>query len=125
MTSLGDSPNVGSITHTFFWFLFDLMVTKSFILCRDFTDLPDKSVKDFRVTLAKDLIGSYASRTDQAHFPTREQNGQCCHHCYHNKKQRHQTVWFCKDCNIFLCHNGRDDDCFREYHLKYGASRKD
>ena len=41
------------------------MVTNSFILCRDFTDLPYKSVKDFQVALAKELIGSYASR-DQA-----------------------------------------------------------
>ena len=85
-----------------FWFLFDLMVTNSFILCRDFTDLPYKSVKDFRVALAKELIGSYASRKRpgrprhtpaarrfcQAHFPTRgAENGRRYHHCYHNKKQ--------------------------------------
>ena len=122
-----------------FWFLFDLMVTNSFILCRDFTDLPYKSV-EFRVALAKELIGSYASRKRsghprhtpaacrfcQAHFPTRrEENGHHCHHCYHNKKQRHQTVWHCKDCNVFLCHNGRDDVCFREYHLKHGPPSLD
>ena len=40
-----------------FWFLFDLMVTNSFILCRNYTDLPIKKVKDFRVALAKELIG--------------------------------------------------------------------
>ena len=78
-----------------FWFLFDLMVTNSFILCRDFTDLPYKSVKEFRVALAKELIGNYASRKRpgrprhtpaarrfcQAHFPTRgAENGRRCHH---------------------------------------------
>ena len=98
-----------------FWFMFDLIVTNCFILCRDFTDLPYKSVKEFRVALAKELIGSYGSRKRpgcprhtpaarrfcQAHFPTRgAENGRRCHHCYH-KKQRHQTVWYCKDCNIF------------------------
>ena len=81
------------------------MVTNSFILCRDFTDLPYKSLKEFRVALAKELIGSYASRKRpgrprhtpaachfcQAHYPIQgAENGRRCHHCYHNKKERHQ-----------------------------------
>ena len=66
-----------------FWFMFDLVVTNCFILCRDFTDLPYKSVMEFQVVLAKELIGSYSSRKQpgrprhtsaarrfcQAHFP--------------------------------------------------------
>ena len=44
-----------------FWFIFDLMVMNSFILCQHFTDLPYISVKEFWVALAKELIGSYAS----------------------------------------------------------------
>ena len=117
-----------------FWFAFDLVVTNCFILCRHYTDLPYKSVKDFRVALAKELIGSYASRKRpgrprhtpasrrfcQAHFPIRgEGNGRRCHYCHNHKKVRHQTVWYCRECNVYLCHNGGDDDCFREYHLKY------
>ena len=120
-----------------FWFLFDLMVTNSFILCHNYTDLPVKMVKDFRVALAKELIGDYASRKGpgcpskipaarrfcQSHFPVRgTDKGRRCHHCYHNKKERHQSVWKCRECDVFLCHNGEDNDCFREYHLRYGPS---
>ena len=87
-----------------FWFLFDLMVTNRYILCRNYTDLPIKTVKDFRVTLAKQLIGDYASRKRpgrrpntpaawrfcQSHFSVRgADKGHHCHHCYH-KKERHQ-----------------------------------
>ena len=121
-----------------FWFLFDLMVTNSYILCQEFTDLLYKSVKEFRVALAKELIGGYASqkrpghprhipaacRFCQDHFPIRgAEKGRRCHHCHVNKKERHETVWYCKECDVYLCHNGREDDCFREYHLKYGPSR--
>ena len=118
-----------------FWFLFDLMVTNSYILCRNYTDLPIKTVKEFRIALAKQLIGDYASRKRpgrrsnippprrfcQAHFPVRgAEKGRRCHLCYTYKGERHETVWQCRECDVFLCHNGRDNDCFREYHVKYG-----
>ena len=120
-----------------FWFLFDLIVTNSFILSRDYTDLPFKSVKEFRIALAKELIGEYMSRKRpgrlsntpaprrfcQAHFPVRgAEKAHRCHHCHKNKGERHETVWHCDECGVFLCHNGRDNDCFREFHIKYGPS---
>ena len=45
-----------------FWFLFDVAITNSYILCRSYTDLRIDSMKDFRTCLAKQLIGEYSSR---------------------------------------------------------------
>ena len=45
-----------------FWFLFDLAVTNAFILWKFHTDHRRMKLKEFRVTLAKELIGSYSSR---------------------------------------------------------------
>lgn len=42
-----------------FWFLFDVAITNSFILCKEFSTL---NVKAFRVELVKQLIGNYNSR---------------------------------------------------------------
>ena len=107
-----------------FWFLFDLMVTNSFILCRQYTDLPIKSMKEFRKRRGRPCIAPAPRRFCQAHFPVRgAERSHRCHHCYKNKNARHETVWQCKECNLFLCHNGREDDCFREYHVKYGPSQ--
>ena len=80
------------------------MVTNSYILCRNYTDLQIKMVKDFRVTLAKQLIGDYvlrkrpgrrsntsaARRFCQSHFPLREAD----RGCYHKKKGRHQCATY-------------------------------
>ena len=120
-----------------FWFLFDLMVTNTYILTRHYSDLPFTTLKDFRIALAKELVGDYVFRKKRGrrsvssssqrfclhHFPERgAEKGHRCHFCYKYKKQRHESVWHCSQCNLFFCHNGKSDDCFRQYHLKYGPS---
>ena len=44
------------------WFLFDVAVTNAYVLCKNHTNLTVPSVKDFRIDLAKALIGEYCSR---------------------------------------------------------------
>ena len=102
-----------------FRFLFDVAVTNAYILCRHFTDLRIKHIKDFRVELAIALIGDYCSRKRsgrpakhpvskrfcQAHFPKRgAEKAHRCHFCHNTRKQRRSTVWYCNDCKLFLCH---------------------
>ena len=56
------------------WFLFDVAVTNAYILCKKHTNLTVSSVKDFRIDLAKALIGEYCSRKRRFckdHFPRR------------------------------------------------------
>ena len=117
-----------------FWFLFDLSVTNAYILCKQYTALTITDVKAFRVMLAKELIGSYSSRKRpgrpslmpppqrycQSHFPVRGADKvHRCHYCYHHwHGKRSSTVWYCKDCNLFLCHSGKEDDCFLLYHTR-------
>ena len=115
------------------WFLLDVAVTNAYILCKHHTSLSVPSVKDFRVDLAKALIGDYCSRKRpgrpsmvpsaqrfcEDHFPKRgADKPRRCHYCQHQKKQRHETVWHCSSCQVFLCHNGREDDCFLQYHRR-------
>ena len=45
-----------------FWFLFDVAIVNSFILYKRVPTVGKKSLKEFRVELAKQLIGSYSSR---------------------------------------------------------------
>ena len=117
-----------------FWFMFEVAVTNSFILCKHHTDLGIHDMKTFRVELAKSLIGDYCSRKRSsrsvthhtlkkfcpAHFPVRgSDKNHRCHYCYLYRKERHETKWFCRDCGHFLCHNGTEKDCFYIYHSKY------
>ena len=68
-----------------FWFVFNVAITHAFILCKEFSSLEIRTVKSFRVDLAKQLIGDYNGRKRtglasitvttkrfcQSHFPTR------------------------------------------------------
>ena len=120
-----------------FWCLFDVAITNMYLLCRDYTNLPYNTTKEFRVDLAKDLIGNYNSRKRlgrpsttssvkkfcQHHFPVRgAERVHRCHYCSRYCQRRRETVWYCQDCELFLCHNGREDDCFRLYHTIYGPA---
>ena len=118
-----------------FWFLFDVAIVNSFILCKHFTHLGIKDQKTFRTQLAKSLIGSYCSRKRpgrpsqatpppkrfcSSHFPVRGSDKRHrCHYCSHHKNERHDTFWYCNDCKIYLCHNGKDSDCFLQYHRRH------
>ena len=119
------------------WFLFDVTITNSYILCKHYTSLTNCSVQDFRTQLAKSLIGEYNGRKRRgrpsitapstqrfcsSHFPSRNDKKNRCYFCYHNRRERHETIWYCKTCNQHLCHNGRDDDCFLLFHTRHPSS---
>ena len=114
-----------------FFFLFQLAITNSFILSKQYTNLGIKSIKKFREILAVELIGPYNSRKrpgrplvtgvskkpSLSHFPLRgAEKTHRCYYCSHILKQRKETIWHCKDCNKFLCHKGTETDCFYLYH---------
>ena len=78
--------------------------------------------------LAISLIGNYCSRKCPSrpslslqlskrfctsHFPVRgAEKQQRCHYCKQYRHECHSTVWYCNDCQLFLCHNGWNNDCF-------------
>lgn len=116
-----------------FWFLVDVTITNAYILCKHHTDMNIKSTKIFRADLAKALIGSYCSRKRvgrrsinpaakrfkvEDHFPVKgAEKSRRCYYCYNHKdKKRAETTWYCQTCDKFLCHNGREGDCFLAYH---------
>ena len=116
----------------FFVFLVDVAITNSYILHKHFSPDPKlKTVKDFRLKLASQLIGNYNSRKlpgrrsfsirplPLAHFPTKNQEGKRgqCKGC---KPKRTDTSWFCVACKEWLCHSGNPDkDCFMSWHKNF------
>ena len=116
-----------------FWFLFDVACTNTYILAKHYSNLTVCGMKAFTRTLATELIGSYANRKRRGrpalltfkrfrpnHFPRKggSNQGYRCHYCS-LKKVRRNTVWQCKDCQVFLCHTGKADDCFLLYHQQH------
>ena len=96
-----------------------------------------KSFLDYRVQLYHQLVGDYNSRKRPGrgqtarsslaihHFPIKERSGSrngmsrcwfCAHSC--QPPRRKETVWYCGDCHLHLCHTGERDgsDCFLLYH---------
>ena len=115
-----------------FWFLFDVAIINSFILYQRVPTVGKKmTLKEFRVELAKQLIGSYNSRKycgrpsahgstsrrrkmHLPHYPTRASQGRCCH-C---SSTEGRTTWYCSECQLRLCHTGDpSSDCFLKHHL--------
>lgn len=96
-----------------FWFLFEVAITNSFILCKEFSTL---NVKAFRVELVKQLIGNYNSRKrpgDLASLLLSASAKSISPHMavtraiavitvLEYKKERKVKVWFCKDCKLYL-----------------------
>ena len=116
-----------------FFFFFHLSITNSFLLTKHFsTTISVRNIKQFREKLALSLIGTYNSRKRSRrslvpptsvkrptllHFPLRgSETVRRCYYCAHTLKRRRQTVWHCRECDLFLCHNGTEDDCFYLYH---------
>ena len=102
-----------------FYFLLDTAVTNAYILHTRYTESPTfKHVKDFRVVLAKSLIGDYCSRRRPGrggtalysiplrHFPikvdgnNRHKRGRCV--VCTNKGKRMDSCWWCQECGVWL-----------------------
>ena len=131
-----------------FYFLLDVSITNAFILQKHFfSDQPFQHVKGFRLQLAKELIADYCSwiKTGRAggtisslplyHFPSKipvdegsagpekHKRGRCTH-CWNTRKQSTKTSWFCRECNVWLCHTGESSsDCFLTWHTRLEHTR--
>ena len=116
-----------------FFFLFHLSITNSFILTKQYSQtITVCNIKNFREKLAKALIGDYRSHKRSSrlsitsasvkpsslqHFPRKgSANVHRCYYCSNVLHRRRQTTWQCQECHIFLCHTGKEDDCFYLYH---------
>lgn len=128
-------------TRKFYKYLFfgalDVVITNCFIMSSFFPELKRNDLKTFRIDLANEMIGQYNSRKRKgrpcstqptkrfclSHFPTKaEHRRNRCYYCANFLQKRADTVWECRDCNLFLCHNGKEDDCFYLYHTRYGPT---
>ena len=128
-----------------FWFMFDVCITNAFIMSKFCitvpTSLEQTRLKEFRVSLAKALIGDYCSRlrigrpssrvpqlpvaglTSPCHFPRHQPRARCVYCRYHrNPPCRRESVWQCTDCEgcPTLCLTGLadDSDCWRLWHTQ-------
>ena len=124
------------------YFLLDVAITNAFILYKHYNPHPSKgllTMKDFRLQLAKELIGNYCSRRvpgrsggathtlQLQHFPLkqssqppakRSKRGRCAY-CSTHLNKRTDSVWRCSECNVWLCHDGNHQtDCFYQWHKK-------
>ena len=116
-----------------FHFLLDVAITNAFVLYKHYAACSKyKNIRDFRVQLAKELIGDYCSRRKAGrqgsflknlplrHFPVKltsedpsRRNRQRCARC----PKRVDTQWFCQECAVPLCHTGKPStDCFLLWH---------
>ena len=120
-----------------FWFVFESSIANAYILHRNYSSHVLKSYKEFRLSLAKGLVGDYSSRKRPGHglsvrvnlplrhFPIKAKTSSSkgtsrCWHCTHcrHPPRRRETVWFCSECDLHLCLTGLGDgsDCFLVHH---------
>ena len=123
-------------------FLFDVTITNSFILLRHFGRSVRMSLKEFRLKLASQLIGDYCSRCRPCrrpsairslplrHFPikvnadnsAKRRRGRCAQ-CSSTKHARVDSSWYCRECDVWLCHTGDTaTDCFLLWHTHINTS---
>ena len=107
-----------------YYFLIDVTITNAFILYRGWSGATEITIKQFRIQLAKELIGEYCSRYRAeyngslikplpfSHFPMKitatspgQRNRGRCTYCYQQKK-RCDSQWYCHECGVWLCHPG-------------------
>ena len=124
-----------------FWFLFDVCIVNAFILSglvpASNVSLEQGRLKNFRVRLAKALVGDYNSRQRRRHntaaaitrpvavphfHSPRHHPRRRCDYCrsYRNPPCRRESVWQCPQCegSPTLCLTGRGDgsDCWSIWH---------
>ena len=120
-----------------FWFLFEVVFANVYILHSNYSCVAKKKpYKEFRLQVARDLIGDYNSRKRAGratlppttlpfrHFPVKftedpaeKAVGHRCWYCHTYHKRRRETVWYCRDCKLHLCHTGHPStDCFLQHH---------
>jgi len=126
-----------------FYFVLDVAVTNAFVLHQGWSPRPRphsavKTIKTFRLQLAHELIGEYCSRRRAGrvgssvvplplrHYPVKippananqRKRGRCAH-CDSVCHKRTDTQWFCRECDVWLCHTGYEEsDCFLSWHKR-------
>ncbi len=118
-----------------FSFLMDVCITNSYILYKRYSSSPtNKTSLAFRLQLAEELIGDYASKKRAgtstavktlpiAHFPLHHQDrrrGRC--YVCKTKNIRRDSLWFCQACQKWFCHTGSSTDCFMTWHKSAATS---
>ena len=119
------------------WFLFEVAVTNSYILHSNYSTTPQQPLKEYRLQLAKGLIGDFCTKKRHSrhpapptnltllHFPMTTKHPVTsttlrnrCWYCWHKKnKTRSDTLWYCHECQLHFCHTGNPDtNCFLQYH---------
>ena len=122
-----------------FHFLFDVAITSSYILQKSFcSNSTIKNIKDYPLKLAMQLIGECCSHQRAGrrpvaihplrlcHFPVRITSDsdvvKCkrgwCTYCKGTSHTHKDSYWFCKECEVWLCHSGYSDDCFLLWHTR-------
>lgn len=114
-------------------FLVGVSLVNAFILFRIGHPGSKTDLKDFQELLAKQLIGDYCSKRRPGrvghriaplslqHYPSKipsdhRKRGRCS--LCQEKHKRRDTQWFCRECEVWLCHPGTDDDCFLLWHRR-------
>ena len=123
-----------------FHFLYDTAITNAFLLQKHYSpDSTHRNVKEFRLQLARELIGDYCSRQRPGHrpsiitslplwhFPVRircesqaakYKRGRCAL-CKVSRHCRTDSGWYCRECEVWLCHTGEHPgDCFLQWHTQ-------
>ena len=72
-----------------FWFLVELCIVNTYIMCKDHTDLTKTNLKEFR---SKQKCFSVIE-----HWPTRgAERSHRCHYCQTHLSRRRESVWKCQ-----------------------------
>ncbi len=115
-----------------FWYAFEVTLTNVFILQKFVPSIRHKSYcyLDFRVELAKQLIGEYNGIKRRGrpslfptpavtghHLPIKDGKRHRCDSCYKKDGKTKWTQWKCNNCGTFFCHTGiPESDCFYNKH---------
>lgn len=102
-----------------FYAAFDVAITNSLIMSKFIPSLKKKDLKEFRVTLANELIGTYNSRKRRGRLRKTNQLEVSVHYIFRQKLKK-EGIDVIIVLNTF-CHTGKEDDCFLVYHSQYGS----
>ena len=100
--------------------------------------VPSRISRDYRLKLAMQLIGECCSHQRAGrrpvairplrlcHFPMRitsdsdvvKHKRGWCTYCKGTSHTHKDSYWFCKECEVWLCHSGYSDDCFLLWHTR-------
>ena len=115
--------------------LFDISITNTLVMAMTNPNLKSstQNIKKFSATLGHQLLEGYCSRKTKGrrpsvpskrfteeHYPLLGPDGKQhrCHLWYLNGIRKH-TKWYCKDCDLYLCHKGYDREYFLICHRNY------